>query len=227
VRIPRIAIALLAASALAGCNLVLSDQPWFGEADSIGAPTMRDGLWLVAGDPSCKADETRPIEFWPECAAVLVVRGEEHLEPQWTWPAIHGKPFKQLLEWQVSTVRLATGSPLILQSKVETERADRPVYRYFGIAPGKLDEQGRLVSITIWPVQCGRLEKQPTQVEKDGSNNQEHVTRSPFPGLTLTDENCTAQTADALRAAARASAGLSERDGEPPRAAHWVREGWR
>lgn len=226
-RIPRIAIALLAGFALVSCNLVLSDQPWFGEADSIGAPAMRDGLWLIAGDPSCKADDARPIEFWPECAAVLVVRGEEHLEPQWTWPAVRGKPVKQLLEWQVSTVRLAAGNPLILQSRVESERLDRPVYRYFGIAPGKLDELGRLVSITIWPVQCGPLHKQPTRVKRDGSTNQEHVTRTPFPGLTVTDDNCTAQTADALRAAARASAGLSEREGEPPKQAHWVRDGWR
>ena len=62
--------ALTAALLLAGCNGVVSARPWFGDADSIGAPRLREGVWRVVPQPGrpCPVDEGRPLETWPDCA---------------------------------------------------------------------------------------------------------------------------------------------------------------
>ena len=41
---------------LAGCNNVVSNEPWFTAADTEGAPELRDGLWVAITEDGCRSD---------------------------------------------------------------------------------------------------------------------------------------------------------------------------
>ena len=79
------------------------------------------------------------------------------------------------------------------------------------------DEDGKVIAIESWWVQCGPLPQEDPPTLTGGN-----VTDRPFAGLTVVDDNCLAESADALRNAAILSEAL-----KPPNRMRWVREGWR
>jgi hypothetical protein len=82
-----------------------------------------------------------------------------------------------------------------------------------------LDAAGDIVAVETWAVACG-----PPPVSTRGQPEQ-YVTAAPFPGLTVVHSNCTADSVNALRAAAKASVALNSKTDHA--AAHWVRDGYR
>lgn len=211
--------------ALSACNLVVSEDPWFGEADALGVPTFRDGLWLTVSEPNCRVDEALPAERWPDCAAASYLRGGEWLTMQWEQVGEGKRARRKFVGWTPTSGLIANGSPLIVQTMFEPDTEDERVgadspnpepdrpYWYLALQPTTQDEAGRVTAFELWSVQCG---PEPAGAEPGP------VTDRPFPGLTIDEHNCEAESVEALRRAAT----LSEPLGEHMRS-HWVREGWR
>jgi hypothetical protein len=207
----------LVALDLGGCNLVVSPEPWFTAANAIGAPVLRNGLWLT-DDADCKVRELRPAERWPKCAKIFVVRDGEWLSLQRD-QAEGDAGYK----WESVPSLIASGDPPIVQTQMEGEDATR-VYVYLALRPTGFDEAGRVTSLEDWWVQCGPLPPDATVKSPGGRDAVEdsYVTDQPFPGLTVEDHDCTAADVDTLRGAAKLSEPL-ERHGRM----HWIRDGWR
>ena len=86
-----------------------------------------------------------------------------------------------------------------------------------------------MAAFETWFIQCGPLpEPKPSPRPKKGSWTDQadelppSVTDKPFPGLTVIDDVCTAENAEALRRAAVLSEALGQKE-----KSRWVREGWR
>ena len=188
---------LALASLLAGCNVVVSDKPWFTATGAAGAPRLREGVWL--GSSTCAVDERRPIDAWPDCARPALVQkfGLVGLS-------------KDNGRWQRTSYRyvLADGQPFILQ--VGTRQNGKTVYLYDWVRVTGLDDQGRVIAFTAGPVLCG------------GSATSGSST-SLYPGLVKQDTDCTASSVGALRGAAKASDAYATPTGQ----GHWVRDGAR
>jgi hypothetical protein len=84
---------------------------------------------------------------------------------------------------------------------------------------GEPDGTGALVRLAYWPVLCG-----PPPPDDPHRDDEPVVTVRPFGGLTVEGDNCTAQSLEALRGAARASQTLPAWDHLELR---WLRPGWR
>jgi len=193
--------ALTAALLLAGCNGVVSARPWFGDADSIGAPRLREGVWRVVPQPGrrpCPVDEGRPLETWPDCAIGLVAGAHDLVHPgaksRERWPYV-----------------IAAGAPPLLQIADAESRGKRLYYLW--VRPVRLDAQGRSVTIKGWRVQC----EPPPATAPPGAE-------ALYAGLAATGDDCTAGSAAALRAAARST---EADDTSDVFEAHWVRDGSR
>ena len=210
---------------LTACNVVVSEEPWFAKADTVGAPALRDGLWVNVSD-DCKVDETKPTEQWPDCAGATYVRGNEWLSMQWEEVGRGRRARRSFAGWEAMPTLIAAGTPLILQvggesassaprgDATDTNDADFEWhYWYQAFRPTQFDDAGRVTAFEMWPVKCG---PEPTGPEP-GS-----VTERPFPGLTIIEDNCLAKDVDALRRAAALSEDLGVW-----RTSRWVRDGWR
>ncbi|MBC2664891.1 hypothetical protein H7F51_05120 [Novosphingobium flavum] len=221
--------ALLAAVLLAGCNIVVSDQPWFGAEDSVGRLGLREGLWAVMTDGDCRFDETLSAERWPECASAKIVRGDQLLSYEWVDAETAGGPRREFLQWQTDVILLADGDPMILQLRnvdATGERGEGGVvapYYYVAVHPLERDDAGRIVRLERWLVECGPLPKAADDAKGEDTS---HVTDRPFPGLTVNGNVCTAASVAALRRAALASQAMGQAAGIRPSPAHWVRDGW-
>jgi len=138
---------------------------------------------------------------------------------------------------QVDTAGLALeDDPLPEQVEVASSAdvaPDEPSWRYMYIALRAVghDGAGKVTATESWSVQCGPLEKvEPAQAsgrgrradDEEDVSAQSSVTRRPFPGLTVVESNCVADSAEAVRRAAVLSEGLEEKG-----RSRWVREGWR
>jgi hypothetical protein len=210
---------------LSACNLVVSEKPWFGEADAVGVPAFRDGLWLTVAEPNCQVDETLPAERWLDCAGASYLRGGEWLTMEWEQDGKGKRARRKFAGWSAASGLIANGSPLIVQTMFEPQpedeatgapssdpEPDRP-YLYLALQPTQRDETGQVTAFELWSVRCGP--------EPEGAESGP-VTNRPFPGLTIVEYNCEAESVEAVRRAAM----LSEPLGEHIRS-HWVREGWR
>lgn len=215
---------------LGGCNNVVSIEPWFSEADTKGAPDLREGLWVMISDDPCRVNLERPAERWPDCADAFYLRGKEWLTMQWDGPDRRKRAF---VGWERAPILLAAGDPVILQLDEGIEPTvpaadldeidigdDGPDWRYSYVAmqPTALDNQGKVVAFEFWSVQCGPSpENGPNDPILKGP-----VTKQPFAGLTVVGDRCVAESADALRRAAISSRSMSQ-----PALVRWVRDGWR
>lgn len=228
--------AILAASALIAlpaCNNVVSVDPWFTEADTQGVPSFRDGLWLSADD-DCKVDTAKPAERWPDCADASFVRGNERFSMHWETVDDGRRKRRAFAGWGADPSLIANGDPLIAQfewaalsdaSEVPETSSEDVIesgekhpwrYIYLAIRPTAFDHQGNVTAFETWAIRCGPVpESAPDEEIED-------VTETPFPGLTVVENNCTADSVDALRRAALLSNALDAR-----RQTRWVREGWR
>jgi hypothetical protein len=101
-------------------------------------------------------------------------------------------------------------------------------YTYAAVRP-QYDDDQRVIAFELWAVQCGPLPEPARSARsrrgRGGADKvedaQESVTDRPFPGLTVVDSDCVAESADALRRAAVLSESLGKSG------SHWVRDGWR
>lgn len=231
-------------SGLSGCNVVVSEDPWFTGADAAPTPVLRDGLWLSA-EPDCRVDETRPAERWPDCADATFVRGEERWSMRWDRTDSRSRGRRNFAGWESGDdptgdgLLVANGDHLILQFQAENEPNAPPSdtadegagkteprgYMYGVMRPVRFDNAGQVEAYETWVVQCGPL-PEPVRTgrteEGDSVESTPHVTDRPFPGLTVVDDNCIAESVEALRRAAVLSEALGNKD-----EFRWVREGWR
>lgn len=215
----RVFLTLCLAAGLGGCNMVLSDRPLFTAADATG-PALREGLWLTVED-DCPVDTRKPTRDWPFCADWGVLRNgvvqRRNEFPSETYP-------DQYETWSRAVVLLAAGEPMILQAgtaqeepffdeRPEPELSSFELFSFHALEPTERDDQGRIVAVRAWTVQCGpRARKANGRLENE--------TREPLPGLTKRRPNCSADTREAVINAAKAS-----RDWTPkPAVFRWIRD---
>jgi len=193
---------------------------------------LRPGVWVFAHEPGCKVDQSRPFLDWPSCAGGGLVGANDIAGPKANAPKG---------ELEHTPVILAGGDPRVLQLQISLDltagatagasgdatasasaSATAPQAKPWGYAavrPTRHDAQGRITAFDYWPVYCG---PPPARQSKDdlGLSGAEH----PLPGLTMQDNNtdCTTDSKEALRNAARASEAWAEK---PLAEAHWVRDG--
>jgi hypothetical protein len=232
---------------LCGCNQVVSKEPWFTEADAEGAPQLRDGLWTFVGNSKCRIDVTKPVERWPDCSAVFVVRGREWFGMDWKTEGEGRKERRVFSKWESTPSSLFGGDPPIIQWKDNPEQPDADPdatdsgtenislpYHYAAIEPLQIDEAGKVRRFAFWFVECGpppsleaasasgKRAKRDDSVEP--ASSQRFVTDKPFPGLTIAGNDCTAESKEAVRGAAKLSKALNNK---PLPVAYWVRDGYR
>jgi hypothetical protein len=234
---------------LSGCNVVFSEDPWFTAADATPTPVLRDGLWLSA-EPDCRFDEASPAERWPDCAGASFVRGKERWSMRWDDTDARGRSRRTFAGWEPDDdpisdgLLVANGDHLILQFQSEgaldaspsdtvgegAGEAESRAYMYGVLRPVRFDDEGRVEAFETWAVQCGPIpepersaaQRRRLRDDPDFAEEPNHVTDDPFPGLTVVDNNCTAESVEALRQAAVLSEALGNNS-----AYRWVREGWR
>ncbi len=229
----RMALAAACLLGLAGCNRVVSMDPWFTAADAGGVPKFRDGLW-ASYEADCRVDVEKPAEQWPDCAGASFQRGGESLQMTWEDPDGDGPLGRSFAGWKSigDAEVIANGDPLIGQLELgsdapegsaEDSADDEPQWRYMYFAGRPtLDERGEIVAMETWPVSCGPLPEPKRGKRSDDEEPVADVTDRPFPGLTVVEDNCTAESVEALRRAATLSEPL-----EPHGTTRWVRDGWR
>lgn len=208
---------------LAACNLVTSPEPLFTPADTVGAPILRDGLWLSSGDglglgqssDDCEVDVALPADQWPACVRWYVVeRGQIRTFEK---PEDGGQG-----EWTSEPFLLAAGQPAILQLDLRAAPVLKGIlqsegFLYQGVEPTGRDEAGRVIAFDAWFAYCGP----PPDWDAKPSRERAGQTRKPFKGLKLHrhDPNCTASKASAVRSAAAASRALDMSSSD-----RWIRD---
>lgn len=128
----RLALSILAAGLLSGCNMVVTDTPMFSRADAGHPPPIRTGVWRTE-KPDCAFDEALPQDQWPKCAEASPTIGDQAI-----WIEVAGDP--NLLQ-----------TPL----PMPTPTGRKNYYFYIAFRPLKLDALGRIVEMKTWPVLCG------------------------------------------------------------------------
>lgn len=220
-RVVGLAFAFSAGLVLAACNLITTETPLFTAADAAPTPPLREGIWAGV-EKDCRYDESRPVASWPKCADWFLVRGDvvSHYDAEkdaWEHASFRNGRLATFEDgaWnEEGGFLLVGGDPMIGQLGSEKE-GEPKAYFYMGLRP-RLDDAGRVIEMSLWPVLCGPPPPAPKEGEKPV-----YATQNPFPGLTMVENNCTTSSQDALRAAARASEGL---DATVP-TARWLRDG--
>lgn len=188
----RAPLAALASLLLCACNVVLSEEPLFGEADAAKAPPFRDGAWISL-TAECLAKWTGPAAPPPACAEHGEVRDGRLVPPD---------------DPAMGLVVAGGGEPLIVQVRFTQHdaTAGRPidVHLYGAMKPTRFDAEGRVVEVRRWLVLCG---EPPESAGMDSLRREEHLTIRPLPGLMIDKELgvCRAESTEVVRNAARAS----------------------
>ena len=192
----RALIVAIASLLLTACNVVMSEEPLFGEADAARAPPFRDGAW-ISMSAECQS-QWRDPRAPPPCVEHGQVVGGRLIAPD---------------EPPGAAIVAGGGVPLIVQVRFSQEEAATgepfTVHIYGALKPTRLDAQGRVVEARRWLVLCG---EPPPEAGRDSLRREEHLTRSPLPGLTIDPELglCRAHEPQAVRNAARASEAWDE-----------------
>ena len=113
--------------------------------------------------------------------------------------------------------RDALGERAPSQADTAADQQEPQGYLYGALRLIEHDGDGKVIAMESWPVQCGPLPEEDPSTLMGGN-----VTDRPFAGLTVVDDNCLAESADAVRSAATLSEVL-----RPLNRMRWVREGWR
>ena len=224
----RVVLAGCAALALGGCNMVVSERPWFSAPSG---PQLKEGIWAMLDTPECSVDPAAALPDWPDCARPVLVRGQEYAGPA---SADDELPPAQRLDparWNRIDHVLADGTPQIDQiaSKrptggggppVDGVDEGKPFYIYTAVQPTASDPDGRITALRRWPVLCGP--KPARKAAKPGRSR--FVTDKPFKGLAIKGDGCTAKDIAALRRAAAGSEGIAAGDGYSIIISRWVRD---
>ena len=201
-RLAGIAIAIGGALVCSACNIVVSDEPMFG--DEADAPELRPGIWAGDSEKPCDFDTSLPLREWPECANAIAI------EPSGGFASID----EESGELERSEMSYQIGDPSLMELMVEEnpfangDEDAGPLYLYSAYRPVTRDAAGMVIEFRGWFVYCG-----PT-VEGQGA------TESPFEGLTMYNGACFAKDVAALRNAAAESEKLDVKIGR----ARWVRD---
>lgn len=230
---------------LGGCNIVVSEQPWFTAEQAAGAPRLRPGLWVNAASPDCEFDEGASFESLPECAgpAMVLTDGTYAGLPK---PERRDRPGFVMTDprtWDQIRHVLVSGEPMIDQLVAEdafrNDDDDNPAvsvpkksgFIYLGVEPSSFDPEGRIVAMQLWLVQCGPIKRAKSPLapgaKRSGEVREESlfpVTKKPFKGLKMVDQVCMATSELALRNAALKSKSIviGEQDGVTRR--RWLRD---
>lgn len=199
---------VVCATALAGCNLLVSKEPWFQTDPS--APALRDGVWRAV-DADCAFDDSVPVQRWPDCSDWAVLKDGRPVAAR-----AGNKTIAPGASANGSLV-LSPGNPMIWQAETLSRSGGGKPERhfdYYSVDIEARDPDARITKVTIWPIFCGPF-------DEDGQ-----VTVRPWPGLAVVDNNCTAASAEAVREAARRSRKLVVEKGDLPKL-RWVRDGSR
>jgi hypothetical protein len=187
--------------------VVVTKEPLLTKADEAGAPPLKPGLWRFDSDRDCKADEAKPLIDWPKCAGGVVLKDGV----AGFYNRDSGSPV-----WTTQPVIFAAGTPRIaqIQAKISGDvKVSADPFVYAAARATKSDPDGRIVAISLWPVQCGP----PPPGDKAAS------TSKPLPGMVMKsgDPVCTTTSIPALRSAAKASEAWAEK----LLTARWLRDG--
>jgi hypothetical protein len=196
----RTLVIVLCALGLSACNMVYSEKPLFTAADAKGAAKLKPGVW-VRPKPDCVlAPNADPL---PECANAVTVSAEAFLPPPGVKPP----------EGEIGVLPyIMTGKdPAVVQIDYNPPKEGGRRWLYFAVKPTKTDAKGKTIEGRIWFVQCG------PPPPKGGTK---YVTLKPLPGLKVQENDCIAETGDAVRGAAKAS----EAWDEEKESIRWLRE---
>jgi len=206
--IARLLILVLFAAGLAGCNLVVTEEPVLSLHAGASRLVLAPGLWVV-DDDSCRLAPGAPPAAWPDCAEWFLSRDGRLAFSQGRVPA--GSAFPPNPDGapvDMADYYLAPGHPNVLQMGTSKP----PTYYYIGVEPDDGTSAATLSAMTLWLVQCG-----PANTNGD----QKSRAQTPFPGLRFTpadSQNCTTDSPDVIFEAARRSRAL-----QPVKHAHLVR----
>ena len=190
---------------LSGCNMVISDEPWFTEP---GPVQQKTGLWVMLEKADCPVSATTSLAAMPDCASpILIIDGAYSGPPNdRSLPdAVRYDPAK----WDRIDHVLTDGTPMVDQLRFDATKPnpgapppvfkDKLTYLYLAVKPTGFDAEGRIISAKRWPVMCGPL----TRGEKDASGGPRFVTARPYAGMSVVhDMACNAADVAALREAA-------------------------
>ncbi len=209
----RVLVGLCLVLLLGACNRVQTDHPLFSPEDTQGAPHLRNGLWVVddslgvvEDDKPCRFDARKPVTRWPDCADWMLVRDGQLLG----YSRDKDGPGK----WETIPFILARGATPVLQLGL-TDDDGVATYSYFGLQPTGSSEGG-VTAFRSWPVLCGP----PPPPAKTGDKPR-FVTLEPLPGMTVVEDNCTADSTAAVTAAAGASRAWTD---DAVGGARWIRD---
>lgn len=224
----RTLLTVVAGASFSGCNMVVSERPWF---DTPSGPQLKEGIWAMLDTADCAVDPAIALTDWPDCALPVLVRSGEYLGPA---SSDDDRPPAERLDparWDKIVHVLADGTPQIDQiaSKrpvsadgppVDGVDDGKPFYIYTAVQPTALDGEGRITALRRWPVLCG-----PKPVRKaKASGRSRFVTDKPFKGLKIDGDSCTANDLAALRRAAAGSEAVAGGDGYSIIISRWVRD---
>jgi hypothetical protein len=227
----RIILVLAGLVLLSACNVVMTKEPLFTAADAAGGPPLRPGIWLFFEEKDCKFDESKPFTEWPDCAGGGRVTDVDVIAP---------KSSKEKSVLEHTPLVLAAGEPRIAQVPVDVDLSagaeveasggatgsatssghqQAKPYAYAAVRPTKFDDQGRIIALVSWPVQCG-----PPPPKNAKGEDTALGTLKPLPGMEMKpgDAVCSTSSKTALRAAAKASEAWT--DGGPS-SSRWLRDG--
>ena len=173
-----------------------------GCARGAGAPQLREGVWRADSGKPCDLDEKQPVQTWPTCAFGVLV-GASGL-------TLYERDDKGQVKPSTVSYVLAAGDPVILQ--LDDTTAKPPQFEYAWLTPVRRDAKGRIVELRGGGVGCGGHSSL-------AANGQPAL----YPGVTTQNGACMAASADALRAAAKASVG--DTDAKDVAHVRWVRAG--
>ena len=221
----RLALLALVAT-LPGCNMVVSERPWFSAAQAGASVQQKPGLWVSLEGKDCAFDAAGPIAAWPDCAQLVVITDTEYSGPHWSKDDAPAP--RTILRWENVPHLLVSGQPAIDQIAWSDQdgaddaapQARKAAFLYMAVRPTAFDAAGRITATLRWPVLCGPL--QPKGKRAKGAGGM--VTTRPFPGLLLDKQVCTAVDEAALRSAAARSEAILPGSGLDLIESHWVRD---
>lgn len=188
---------------LSGCGVAVSDRPMFTDADTVGAPSLENGVWLMpdkGGDDAslCAVDVAKPVSTWPKCAAWALYRDGIWYERDGE-TGIATKPV-------AGSVLIAGGDIAIVQVRFDDPDGndassgnppEPPAYFFAAFDDKPVGADARLRSVKLWIVMCGTPKPNTPGNDEDVPEN-----LMRFAGF---DEQCRPDSAATLRAAARLS----------------------
>ena len=170
--IARLAVVLAAALALGACNLVVTDEPMFNDADSASSVVMKPGVWVF--DTPCPAEKQAQNEC--EAPTPFLITASDIRKTDQTDPSLSEPPMPYVL---------VAGDPPIAQIEAQSPEAGARAdtfYIYAAVHPTKFDDDKKVVVAEVWPIMCG-----PPPAPGQGGGKDGDATTQPLEGMKMGD----------------------------------------